>query len=64
LKEVLYQGPVTQFLVSQKDSGAAPLLVTQPNTAVTARKSLSAGERVFVAWSPEDCLVMNSGGHG
>ena len=35
------------------------LLVTQPNTAVTARKSLSAGEKVYVAWAPEDCLIMN-----
>lgn len=65
LREVLYQGPVTQFLVNPKEGGA-PLLVVQPNTAVTARKSLAAGERVFVAWSPEDCLIMapNSGPNG
>jgi spermidine/putrescine transport system ATP-binding protein len=61
LKEVLYQGPITQFLVTPKDGNAQPLLVTQPNTAVTARKSLSAGEKVFVAWAPEDCFIMNNG---
>ena len=58
LKEVLYQGPITQFLVLTKDANAAPLLVTQPNTAVTARKSILAGEKVFVAWAPEDCLII------
>jgi len=58
LKEVLYQGPITQFLVTPKDGNSAPILVNQTNTAVTARRSVSAGERVFVSWSPEDCLIM------
>lgn len=62
LKEVLYQGPVTQFMVVAKDGGGTPILVTQPNTAVTARKTLSAGERVFVAWAPEDCLIIGKEG--
>lgn len=61
LKEVLYQGPITQFLVTPKDGTTHPILVTQPNTAVTARKSLSAGEKVYVAWAPEDCLIMSNG---
>jgi spermidine/putrescine transport system ATP-binding protein len=58
LKEVLYQGPITQFLVTPKDGNSAAILVNQTNTAVTARRSVSAGERVFVSWSPEDCLIM------
>jgi spermidine/putrescine transport system ATP-binding protein len=58
LKEVLYQGPITQFLVTPRDANMPTILVNQTNTAVTARKSVSAGERVFVSWSPEDCLIM------
>lgn len=58
LKEVLYHGPITQFIVHLRDEGSTPLLVTQPNTAVTARKAFSIGEKVHVAWSPEDCLLM------
>lgn len=58
LREVLYQGPITQFFVQMKDGNGAPLIVTQPNTAVTARKTFALGDKVFVAWSPEDCLLM------
>lgn len=61
LREVLYQGPITQFLVQPKDGNGAPVLVTQPNTAVTARKSFVAGDKVYVAWAPEDCLVLTHG---
>jgi ABC-type Fe3+/spermidine/putrescine transport system ATPase subunit len=57
LKEALYQGPVTQFFVAPRD-GSAPLIVSQPNTAVTARRSFNLGDKVFVAWLPEDCLLM------
>ncbi len=57
LKEILYQGPVTQFFVQLKD-GLQTIQVTQPNTAVTARKVFSIGDKVYVAWSPEDCLLM------
>ena len=28
------------------------------NTAVTARKGFNIGDRVFVAWFPEDCILM------
>jgi spermidine/putrescine transport system ATP-binding protein len=63
LKEVLYHGPVTWFHVlpkeGLKDSHGPLIFVSQPNTALTARKSFSLEDRVFVAWSPEDCLVMS-----
>lgn len=62
LKEVLYQGPVTQLLIQPKDGGGPPLIITQPNTAVTARKSFAIGDKLFVAWSPEDCLLMGREG--
>ena len=62
LKEVLYQGPLTQFYVQPKDSGMPIVLVSQLNTAVTARKGFSAGDRVFVAWFPEDCILMGKEG--
>lgn len=58
LKEVLYQGPLTQFFVQMKEGSLPPLVVTQPNSAMTARKTFALGERVYVAWSPEDCLLM------
>ncbi len=57
LKEVLYQGAVTQFIVQDRD-GNSQVTVSLPNSAVTARKTFSAGERVHVAWFPEDCLLM------
>jgi len=58
LKEVLYQGPVTQLYVNPKEGQGQTILVSQPNTALTARKSFSAGDKVFVAWLPEDCILM------
>lgn len=58
LKEVLYQGPITQLIVQPKENNCAPLLVSQQNSAVTARKGFLVGDRVFVAWSPEDCILM------
>ncbi len=62
LKEILYKGPVTQLFIQVKEGSVAPLLVEQPNTAMTARKSLNLGEKVYVAWAPEDCLLL--GGNG
>jgi spermidine/putrescine transport system ATP-binding protein len=35
LKEVLYQGPVTQFLIQPREGSGALITVTQPNSAVT-----------------------------
>ena len=58
LKEALYQGPVTQFHVLPKDMNGSMIIVSQPNTAVTARKTVNPGDRVFVAWFPEDCVLM------
>lgn len=58
LKEVLYQGPVTQLHVQLKEGQGQPILVSQPNTAMTARKIFNVGDRVFVAWFPEDCILM------
>ncbi|MEK6577921.1 MAG: ABC transporter ATP-binding protein [Bdellovibrionota bacterium] len=58
LKEVLYQGSFTQFFVQPKDSNGAPVVVVQPNSAMTARRSFHLGDRVYVAWAPEDCLLM------
>jgi spermidine/putrescine transport system ATP-binding protein len=55
LKDVLYQGPVTQLFVSV---GEGTLIVSQPNTAVTAKKTFAAGDKVYLAWAPEDCLLM------
>ena len=34
----------------------------QLNTAVTARRSYQMGDKVFVTWSPEDCILMNQEG--
>ncbi len=58
LKEVLYQGPLTQLFVQPKDANGAPIVVTQPNSAMTARKNFSTGDKVYIAWLPEDCLLM------
>ncbi|OFZ82010.1 MAG: hypothetical protein A2583_01350 [Bdellovibrionales bacterium RIFOXYD1_FULL_53_11] len=59
IREILYQGPVTQFFVQLRDQ---ILIIAQPNTAVTARKGFSGGDKVFVAWAPEDCLLMGRDG--
>lgn len=63
VREVLYKGPVTEFLISTKESvngsGVLTISVIQPNSAVSARKPFSSGDRVFAAWAPEDCVVMN-----
>ena len=58
LKEVLYQGPVTQLFVPPREGNGPMLIVSQPNTAVTARRSFQLGDKVYVAWLPEDCLLM------
>jgi spermidine/putrescine transport system ATP-binding protein len=58
LKQVLYQGAVTQFLLQPREWDGASLIVSQPNTAITARRNFNPGDKVFVAWMPEDCLLM------
>jgi hypothetical protein len=58
LKEVLYQGAVTQLFVLPREGNGPMLIVSQPNTAVTARRHFQLGDKVHVAWLPEDCLLM------
>jgi spermidine/putrescine ABC transporter ATP-binding subunit len=61
LREILYQGAVTQFFVQPRDGGPV-VIAAQPNTAVTARKAFNVGDRVHVAWAPEDCVLMGRDG--
>ncbi len=58
LKDILYHGPVTQYHVQPKEGGGPPIIVSQSNTAVSSRKNFTLGERLFVAWFPEDCILM------
>ncbi len=63
IKEVLYKGSQTQFLVTAKDAATpAQLHVWQTNSAVTAKRSFCIDDKVFVAWSPEDCILMGMNG--
>ena len=57
LKEVLYQGPVTQYLIDQAGM-QTPILVTEPNTSISLRRSLSLEEPVFIKFDAEDCIAM------
>jgi spermidine/putrescine transport system ATP-binding protein len=56
LKEILYQGPVTQFLIDRE--GSSPILVTEPNTSASLSRALQLEESVFVSFSSEDCIAM------
>lgn len=58
LREILYQGSVTLFHVTAKEGKSLEVLVSQPNSALSARKSFAVGDRVCVAWSAEDCFTM------
>ncbi|MDB5038181.1 MAG: Spermidine/putrescine import ATP-binding protein PotA [Bacteriovoracaceae bacterium] len=64
LKESLYHGPETRFLIEPKDkTNSCPMIqAVQTNSAVTARKPFASGDRVFTAWSPEDCILMGAEG--
>lgn len=62
LKDSLYLGPTTQFFVQPRDASLPQIQIVQPNTAMTARKTFAPGDRVYVAWSPEDCLIISSQG--
>lgn len=57
LKDSLYKGQETVFYVQPKGDNLPPILATQLNSAVTARKPFVSGDKVFVAWSPEDCFL-------
>lgn len=60
MREMLYRGPQTQFLITAKNrqSEEVQIAVSQPNSAITAKKSFQLGDKVFVAWQPEDCVLM------
>jgi len=60
VKEVMYKGPSTQFLLQAKESPNISFSVTQSNSALTAKKTFGIGDRVFIAWSPEDCILMGA----
>ncbi len=62
LGEVLYQGAVTQVHVKLRDVSHLALIASQPNTAVTARKTFNQGDKVVVAWFPEDSILMGMEG--
>jgi spermidine/putrescine transport system ATP-binding protein len=57
LKEILYQGPVTQYLID-RIGDHAPILVTEPNTSISLSRSLLLEEPVFVSFASEDCIEM------
>lgn len=59
LKEILYHGPMTHFVVSVREER---ILVTQPNSMATAKKNLTVGEKVYIAWAPQDCLILGANG--
>ncbi len=58
VKEVLYRGADTHFAIDSKESPTQTFSALQFNTAVSARKGFSPGDRVFVTWAPEDCILM------
>jgi ABC-type Fe3+/spermidine/putrescine transport system ATPase subunit len=64
IRDSLYHGPETKFLIEPKDKQyACPIIqALQTNSAVTARRTFSSGDRVFVSWSPEDCILMGING--
>ncbi len=65
VSEILYRGPQTQFQVLAKEgSGTSPvcLSIIQANSAITAKRNFSIGDRVFVAWQSEDCVLMGEDG--
>ena len=61
LKEILYQGPVTQLFIQPRegnDGNSSLIIVSQANSAMSGRRSFNLGEKLFLAWLPEDCLLM------
>ena len=62
LKDSLYLGSSTQFFVQLREPSHSQVQIVQPNTAMTARKTFNPGEKIYVAWLPEDCLVLSAHG--
>lgn len=58
IKEMLYQGSMTQLLIQ---ANGRSWTVAQPNTLHASGKHFSIGETIFVAWLPEDCLLIERG---
>lgn len=63
IKEILYKGQETVFFIQPRAEGFATMTITQINSALTARKTFNQGERIFVGWSPEDCLIVGQEAH-
>lgn len=65
LREALYHGPDTQYLIEPKEkqqTSCSLIRAVVSNSAVTSRRAFLSGDRVFVAWAPEDCLLMGENG--
>ncbi len=65
IHEILYRGPNTQFYVSSKEpigTEHSSISIVQANSAVTAKKAFSIGDKVFVAWQAEDSVLMGEDG--
>ncbi len=58
IKEILYKGPVTQFVVESKMFPGQVFSAAQLSTQMVVRKNFTPGERAFLSWAPEDCLIM------
>lgn len=56
VKEVIYQGPLTRFLVL--GGNGSLVSVIQSNFFQSAHESFSEGEEVFATWAPEEGVVM------
>jgi spermidine/putrescine transport system ATP-binding protein len=63
LKEVLYQGALTRFLVTSKE-GTHTWIVDQPNRAAFSKKAFQLGDRVFISWASEDGVLLSTSGRG
>lgn len=59
VKEVIYQGPLTRFLVL--GSQGSLISVIQSNFFQSAHESFAEGEEVFAIWAPEEGVVMPTG---
>ncbi len=57
IKEILYKGAVTEFLVQSKEDRVPSLTVLQSNSSESSKRGFSNGDRVFVAWHPEDAFL-------
>jgi ABC-type Fe3+/spermidine/putrescine transport system ATPase subunit len=62
VREVLYKGPVTQFVVQPKDENIPLFTAVQTNSAVSAKRTWSIGDKVYLGWLPEDCILMGENG--